>query len=110
MPTNEKRGPADNGAAPEDQAKVFREYIAGLRRRRAASYRLVPLECGCRDTWTCRCGQPEPSERMTDAATQAGEYLLHHGLPPIYSISQGRALWRAGHRELAVKCVQQVSA
>ncbi|MGB3673584.1 MAG: hypothetical protein WA988_04000 [Candidatus Nanopelagicales bacterium] len=39
---------------------------------------------------------------MTDAAIQAAEYLRRHALPPIFSIDQGRALWRAGRRDLAV--------
>jgi hypothetical protein len=28
--------------------------LAGLRRRREAAWRLPPLDCGCRDPWTCR--------------------------------------------------------
>lgn len=101
MPENEERRPP-KGAAPTNQPRSAHHYIAACRRRRAASYRAVPLDCGCRDPWTCTCHDPQPSERMTDAAVDAAEYLLRHGLPPIFSIDQGRALWRAGRRDLAV--------
>lgn len=109
MPENAERRPP-KGAAPTNQPRSAHHYIAACRRRRDASYRVEPLDCGCRDPWTCRCHDSQPSERMTDAAADAAEYLLHHGLPPIFSIDQGRALWRAGRRDLAVMCAQQVVA
>lgn len=108
MPEQEKRRPVTSGAA--SQQPRCTHYIASLRRRRDAAQRVTPLDCGCRDPWTCTCRDPQPSERMTDAAADAAEYLLHHGLPPIFSIDQGRALWRAGRRDLAVMCAQQVVA
>lgn len=76
-------------------------------RRRTAAARCEPLECGCRDPWTCRCRTIEPT---TEAAIQAAEHLLQNGLQPLFSVAQGRALWRAGRRDLATLCVQQVVA
>lgn len=78
-------------------------------RRRQAAHRCEPLDCGCRDKWTCRCDDnPEPTPQLTEAAITAAEYLQHHGLPPIFSVAQGRALWRAGRRDLAVLVTTEV--
>lgn len=41
--------------------------LAGLRRRREASYRLPPLSCGHRDPWTC----PHRRMRMPAASPPA---------------------------------------
>jgi hypothetical protein len=44
------------GTADERSTKADSDtYPAQLRRRREASYRLPPLDCGCRDPWPCRC-------------------------------------------------------
>lgn len=103
-PTKENR-PAGNGA--DSRTTGCNHYIHGLRQRRAATYRLPVLDCGCTDPWTCRC---TTAELTTDSAVAAADHLTRHGLAPLFGIGQGRALWRCGHRDLAVLCVQQVSA
>lgn len=104
MPEKRNR-PAGNGA--ESTTTGCTHYIEGLRRRRAATYRLPQLECGCVDPWTCRC---TTDELTTDSAVAAADHLGRHGLAPLFSINAGRALWRGGHRDIATMCVQQVSA
>ncbi|BBZ04892.1 hypothetical protein MCHIJ_43290 [Mycolicibacterium chitae] len=104
LPTKENR-PAGNGA--ESRTAGCTQYIYGLRQRRAATYRLPVLDCGCRDPWTCHCATPELT---ADSAVAAADHLRRHGLSPLFSVSQGRALWRGGHRDIATLCVQQVSA
>lgn len=110
MPDKEKRGPVTSGAASNDQPRSAHHYIAACQRRCDAARRVTPLECGCRDPYTCRCRDTEPTPHQTEAAIQAAEYLLHHALVPIFSIDQGRALWRAGRRDLAVLTTTQVVA
>lgn len=69
--TTDDGRPAANGAATQaigpgktsTKAEVtagVREYIADLRRRRAASLRLPPLECGHRDPLDCSADKPAP--------------------------------------------------
>jgi hypothetical protein len=75
-----------------------------LERRRQASKRSMPLPCGCRDLWTCRCADSdEVSERMVDAAVAALGHLDQCGLPGIFDIRTCRSLWRHGHRQLAAE-------
>lgn len=102
MPDKENR-PAGNGAV--NRTTGCNQYIHGLRRRRAASQRAEPLACGCADPWTCR---HHDSPVDVDAAVAAGEHLLRNQLGPIYNVDTGRTLWRAGRRDLAIMCVQQV--
>lgn len=108
--TPEKRnGTATNGPAAETQPHQkasTHHYIAGLRHRRAATYRRPVLDCGHVDPWTCRHGN---GELTNDSAIAAAEHLLHNGLTPVFTIDAARALWRAGHRDYATMCVQQVS-
>lgn len=76
-----------------------------LRRRRQASYRLVPLDCGCRDPWPCHCTQPTLSEKFIDAGRDAALHVLEHGGIPLLAIEVLRALYRRGgdDRALAVE-------
>lgn len=92
MPTNEKR-PAGNGA--DSRTTGCTHYIAGLGRRRAATYRLPPTGC-CRDPWTCRCDNRDPSERMVDGYRDAVVHLHVLGLTAAPRIPEMRALWRRG--------------
>lgn len=76
--------------------------LSALDRRRKAAHRCQPLECGCRDSWTCRChDNPELTDRQIEAAIDAAEHLLSHQLTPQFTIPTRRALWRAGRRDLA---------
>jgi hypothetical protein len=75
-------------------------YPAQLRRRREASYRLVPLDCGCRDPWPCRCHErchccghePPPSDHELDGWVAAITHLADHGLRAIVPPTVRRAL------------------
>jgi len=69
---------------------------AQLRRRRIASQRLVPLDCGCPDPWPCRCTQPALSARMVDAGRDAARDILATGQVPLLEFEILRALWRRG--------------
>jgi hypothetical protein len=67
-------------------------------RRREASARLVPLECGCRDLWTCRCEpNASPTAMVVDAWADTLVAILASGMvpglppPPVL-----RALWNRG--------------
>ena len=79
--------------------------LTGLRRRREASRRLIPLDCACRtaDPWTCRCTRSSLSERMVDGGRAAALHLLDVGCAPIVELDVLRALHkRGGHdRQLA---------
>lgn len=80
------------------------DTVAGLRHRRKASQRLVPLDCGSVDGWTCRCTWPPPSERMVDAGADAAIHILAvTGCVPILQPDTLRALYRRGgdDRQLA---------
>jgi hypothetical protein len=76
-----------------------------MKRRRATSRRLVPLDCGCRDPWPCRCTEPPLSERMIDAGRDAALHVLNTGNVPLLEIEVLRALYRRGgdDRALAVE-------
>lgn len=107
--TKNNGGPATNGTAITTQPSAGES--TRLHRRRAAAARCQPLECGCRDPWTCRHhDDDQDDDNQTEAAAQAGDYLLRHGLAPLYGVDRGRALWRAGRRDLAIRCIQQVVA
>lgn len=106
----------DTEAAPKSIGPDYCEHNPiprQLRRRRAASWRMQAFcpSCSARDPLCCRCYENrEPTTRMTEAAIDAAEHLRLHGLSPLYSIAQGRALWRAGRRDLATLTSTQVVA
>lgn len=79
------------------------DLTAQLRRRREASRRVIPLDCGCRDGWTCRCTDPPLSEAMIDAGRAAARHILSVGKTPLLATEILRALWRRGgeDRQLA---------
>jgi hypothetical protein len=74
-----------------------------LRRRRAASRRLPPLDCGCRDGWTCRCTEPPLSDQRIDGGRESALHVLTMGYVPLLEREVLQALWRRGgaDRELA---------
>ncbi len=88
MPTKENR-PAGNGA--ESRTTGCTQYIEGLRHRRAATYRLPPLDCGHVDPLTCRHG-PNPINGYPEAA----DHLLTLGLCPAPNVPALRAMWKGG--------------
>jgi hypothetical protein len=74
------------------------QYIAGLHRRRSATYRIPRFDhCPCVDPWTCRCQQPELT---TESYVAAAHHLLDLDLPPAPDLPAMRALWRRGERNL----------
>lgn len=74
-----------------------------LARRHAARQRVVPLDCGCRDPWPCRCTEPPLSEQAVDGYRAAATHILSQGQTPLVPIEALRALYRRGgdDRELA---------
>jgi hypothetical protein len=101
-PTNTKQ--TQQSLHPHDNAG--RQILHDLKRRRAAARRIPLLNCGRHsDPWTCRCHDGPPSVKMTDAAREAGEYLLSHGLTPLLDFKSLGELYRRGgdDREAAVR-------
>ena len=74
-----------------------------LRRRRAASRRLPPLDCGCPDPWPCRCTEPPLTAHRVDSGRDAALHVLAGGHVPLLELEVLRALYRRGgaDRELA---------
>lgn len=74
-----------------------------LQRRRGAAKRSVPLDCGCRDPYTCQCTEPPLFGRALDAWRDAALHMLEVGNMPLVPLEVRRALWRRGSadRELA---------
>jgi hypothetical protein len=73
-----------------------------LARRRAAAKRHVPLDCGCRDPWPCRCSEPPLSDNAIEGWRAAIERTLPIG-PPVVPIEVLQRLHRNGgtDRQLA---------
>ena len=63
------------------------------RRRRQTSYRLVPLDCGCRDPWPCRCTQPPLTDKALDGWRDAANHVLDCGQIALVPLEVRRALW-----------------
>jgi hypothetical protein len=76
------------------------DTVAGLHRRRNASWRMLPLDCGCRDPLGCRCDDPPLSDRQAFGAVAAAHHLLGENLTPIFDRPTLVALWRNGHHRL----------
>lgn len=65
-------------------------------RRHQAAQRTVPLDCGCRDPWPCRCTQPPLSDKFIDAGRDAALHLLDRGHIPLLEVEVLQALHRRG--------------
>jgi hypothetical protein len=80
------------------------KYIAGIRRRRAATYRSPAWRdtCSCRDPRTCGCDAEGPSDRMVAAYEAAAELLIESGFTPAPFLPELRAMWRNGGRSREV--------
>ena len=100
MPPNEVCPQPKPGATTSTTQVNGSNTTAHWHLRHAAAHRLPPLHCGCRDTWTCRCGDnPEPTSRQVDAYRDAATLLLSRGLQPAPDLPCLRALWRRGGPE-----------
>lgn len=94
MNNRKEVGPDADNDAEAYTRQCASEYIEGLGRRRAATYRVPPLECGCRDPWCHRC-EPRP----TKGYALAVEHLLAAGLSPWPDVQALREMWRADDRQ-----------
>lgn len=113
---NERSRPAGNEAASKTAARDTvppekrlclvpvpsssrQERISQARRRRIAAARSVPLGCGCRDAWTCRCTKSGLTDEMIDAGRIAALHILAAGQLPILRPDILRALYRRGGQD-----------
>ncbi|TDO16929.1 hypothetical protein EV580_0093 [Mycobacterium sp. BK086] len=87
---------------PCTRALPTQHQIPCDRRRRDAEYRSVPLDCGCRDPWPCRCNEPQLSERWVDAGRDAALHILAAGEIPRLELEVLRALYRRGGADRAL--------
>jgi hypothetical protein len=114
QPNERGRPPRDDeGRAPTDPTNVQEvdshtnglDYIAGIRRRRAAKHRVPVQECGRHaDPWPCRCyDTPESPERNAAGYRAAARHLIKAGLLPAPNLGAMRTMWRLDveNRELA---------
>jgi hypothetical protein len=92
------------------------ELLGQLRRRHEAAKRIPggdpcsPAERALGRTREHRWPDHSALTVNTDAAVDAVEHLLAHHLLPIVDTDTCRALWRAGHRELAVDLARLAGA
>jgi hypothetical protein len=96
---NPRRCPA---GVPPKGTDEGNSVVRQLRARRAASYRLVPLDCGCRDPWPCRCTEPPLTDVQLDGWRDAAKHVLGQGRIPLLPIEVRRALWRRGSADRAL--------
>jgi hypothetical protein len=82
----------ESGATTTTATVDALDYIEGLRRRRAASYRLPVLESGRSDPWYY--DPPAPSEHATDGYCAAAAHLIGMGLLPAPDLGAMRLMWR----------------
>lgn len=93
MPPNERKRPvpSDRPSPDNTQCTDSTSYVQGLRRRRAASYRLPVLESGSADPWSY--------ERSDAGYEEAAEHLLELGLTPAPNLDGLRVMRsRGGHQ------------
>lgn len=100
----ERRTPARQGGGTSTPLEGNSKHIArgGLERRRTAAKRSVPLGCGCRDPWPCRCTEPPFSDRAIDSWRDAAEHVLAGALMPWVPLEVRHALYRRGGNERAL--------
>ena len=95
MTESEGRAPQQSPANTQpdtDEISSGVRQVADLKRRREASRRLPPLQCGHADPW--QPWRAKPSEKLTTAAAEAAAHLLAQGLTPIFSVDTISALRR----------------
>lgn len=111
MPPDKGGGAPTPGSADHHQHQTTRGGISvftarrpdlgQLHRRRAASRRLAPLICGCRDPWPCRCNQPPLTEHALDNWRAAAEHVLAAGWMPLVPLEVAQLLHRGCDGEVA---------
>ena len=89
-------GPLSAGTDACQGNSAIREQLA---RRRAATARSVPLDCGCRDPWRCSCTEPSLSGVVVDGWRDSAVHILAAGLLPRLPLEVLRALYRRGGRD-----------
>lgn len=101
------KGP--NGRSGHHTTPTSTEYIAGLRRRRAASRRLPVLPCGHSDPWVCGTCYPNLYpltealvEKREESMVSAIKALFDAGVLPVINVDDARSLWRRGGRARAL--------
>ncbi len=101
--TRRESRPGGNEAASRSTATDFPQHsgVAAWKRRHAGRQRVVPLDCGCRDLWPCRCTEPPLSARMIDAGRDAAQHILDGGDVPLLELEVLQALWRRGGADRA---------
>lgn len=78
------------------------DTLIQLRRRRSASQRLTPLDCGCVDSWPCHCTEPALTDKAVDGWRDAAEYITATGKTPLLPVEVLRALYRRGGDDRAL--------
>lgn len=76
--------------------------LSQLNRRRGSAARSVPLDCGCRDGWVCRCTEPPLSDQALDGWRDAARHILAAGKTPALPLEVLRALYRRGGDDRAL--------
>jgi hypothetical protein len=118
----DEQSPAANGAphtntvdSPNPSSGV--ELLRQLQRRVGAAKRipggdpLTPAERALgRSREHPRPDRPPLTPKQLDAAVDAVDHLLAHDLLPLLDAEICRALWRAGHRELAAELARVAGA
>jgi hypothetical protein len=62
----------------------------------------VPLPCGCRDPWTCRCTDPPLTDAVLDGWRDSALHLLNAGWIPVFPPEVCEALWERGGADRAL--------
>ena len=88
-------------SAPQSVARMHGPVC--WHRRFDASVRLVPLNCGCADSWAHHCIKPSLTERSLDGYAEAARHLLNTaGCLPLVPLEALRALYRRGGDDRAL--------
>lgn len=99
------RRPGQDSAASEPLVMDCDQHsrVPDWKRRQRAARRVPPLDCGCPDSWPCRCSFPPLSDKMIDAGRDAALHVLTARHVPLLEFEVLQALWRRGgtDRELA---------
>ena len=80
-----------------------------LHRRRAASWRMAPLDCGHVDPWICDCVYRPVSDSMAEAAVAAVRLLDELGTPGLLDRKTCLAMHRIGYQRLALDVYRRSS-
>jgi hypothetical protein len=95
------------GGPPIPQKAAAATYVRFDLNRRHGSVRLPRFDCGCADPWTCRCREPEPSQRRVQGYVAAIQHLNEHGLTAAALLPELRMLWQQGEHRLVDKVARE---